>query len=597
MVGITAVAIGQAHGLVLQQDGTVVSWGVANRVPAALDNVIAIAAGSWHSLALRADGTVVGWGQSSHGQAEPPAGLGGVKAVAAGRNHSLALRHDGTVVGWGGNGDGQVSVPFGLGRAIAIAAGAWHSLALLEDGAVAAWGHADSDQRHVPYGLVGATAIAAGEENSSAILADGSVVDWGVDSCFRRGVPADFHDVIHLVYAWRGRLALRGDGTVVADGGAYTMYDLPVGLGDIISIAGSVTADHSSFLALDGAGHVHVLKSCMTEEMSKEHGIPGCPDQRVPGNSYPALDLPWERADTDPAPEDSPTALPSSVPTEGASTQAAAPSSRDATRDVAPLFVSVSRGDIAMVRGLLDSGADINAVDSDGDGVLRYVLGPEDPDILRLLLEHGADPNAASTTAAGNPGFCILHAVAEAGWPEGINVLAQHGALLDSRGRGGVTPLMLAAGSGNSAAVDALCGLGAAVDAVDNDGDSVLYYAAHKGHYTTVQMLLAQGAEANPRHAASGHTPLTAAAALASPLGQRPADIPSSDFAKIVISLLRAGADPTPMYGAGLMLSKGGTSEVAPLGHLRQLVEENDHWAVIWVAPNARKEWMTSPRP
>ncbi|MGH2773414.1 MAG: hypothetical protein ACRDIU_09820, partial [Actinomycetota bacterium] len=153
--GVSAISLGNAHGLALKADGTVVAWGdnssgqlgnpsvqgkTFSPVPVVgLDHVTAIAAGGGHSVALRSDGNVWAWGLNTDGQAgvpcnpnafnlsysecnvasvplpvrrviPPPAGLeaakcagGGdcIRAISAGEDYTLALRENGAVVGWG----------------------------------------------------------------------------------------------------------------------------------------------------------------------------------------------------------------------------------------------------------------------------------------------------------------------------------------------------------------------------------------------------------------------------------------------------------------------------------------------------------------
>lgn len=575
---LVAVSIGEQHGVALRDNGTVTTWGKAYRTPAALQDVIAVAAGSFHSLALRHDGSVEAWGHSGVGQAEPPDTLRGVTAIAAGRSHSLALRRDGTVVAWGSNKDGQSQVPYGLSDVVAIAAGAFHSLALRADGSVAAWGHSDSDQRQVPYGLVGAVSIAAGYETSSAIFADGSVVDWGIGTDFLR-VPHDFSDVVEVVYGRRHRIALKRDGTVVADGSWMGGLTLPPDLPTIAALAGSITADHFSFVALDANGRLVVIKHSIVDAMST-----GDPERGMPGLEYPALSIPPELNGNHATSSGS-----------GAATQFGLNGISFAQSLDAPgnLLRLVAGGNETVVQASLDSGADVAAVDADGDGVLRYALGTGNLEILKLLLDRGADPNAPSTSASMRPDVRIIHAFSEGGWDDGVKMLVSRGAAIDATGVGGVTSLMLAAGIGSESTVSTLFALGADIDKVDDDGDSALFYAASNGQVATVRKLLDLGATPDARPGSSGYSALTIAAHAGSPVGRRPADIPASSFTNIVVALLRAGASPRPMYEMGLMLSQDG--QIAPLSRVSRLVAGDPYWSITYVAPHARAQW-TAPQ-
>ncbi|MCR2763833.1 ankyrin repeat domain-containing protein [Microbacterium sp. zg.B48] len=584
---VTAIALGDQHGLALLDDGTIRTWGNAYQPRQELNEVVAISAGSVHSLALLRNGTVAGWGHSGAGQADVPENLSDVVAIAAGGRHSLALRSDGTVVGWGANDDGQTEPPYYLRDATAIAAGSWHSLALRSDGSVVAWGHPDSDQRHVPFGLSGVVAISAGYENSSAVLADGSVVDWGNDHAFMR-VPDSFRDVKSVTYGWKHRLAILGDGTVVSDGGWAGGFPVPADLEDVVAIAGAtMEGSHNSFVALIGSGTIVVLKNPSIDYMAQQNSEMGLLPRRWPALEVPADLTGAEAHDQLDSPRDEATS------TTEFRDQGAQHDEPDAVITARSLLHWSAVGDEAQVRSLLDNGADLGAAtDEDGDGVLRYAMGTKSAGLFSLLLGRGADANSPSTGAAGEPGLTILHAVAGIDWAEGIRLLVANGAEVDSARDIGITPMMLAAGAGCDASVAALADLGADIDACDDEGDSVLFYAASKGRRTTVEGLLELGANCDTEPGDSGHTPLTIAAQMASPLGQRLPDVPSSEFARIVVQLLRAGADPGPMYDAGLVLVRGG--ETAPRRDVSSRVKNHDHWAVAYLTPEGRAQapWL-----
>ena len=582
--GVVAIALGREHGLALKSDGTVVVWGNAYGVPPGLVGVTAIAAGSTWSVALKGDGTVVAWGNSSAGATEVPHGLTGVVAVAAGMGHCIALKSDGTVVAWGSNSDGQADVPYGLSGVTAIAAGSWHSLALQRDGGVVAWGHPDSDQRHVPYGLTGAVAIAAGSENSSAIFADGTVVDWGADIWFG-ATPDDFCDVAAIAYGWKHRLALRKDGTVVSDGWEMGGLTVPANLTEIIAIAGasSPMTDHRSFIALRRDGSVVAIKHDIAADTAR-------------GRRFPALELPPDlthptAAESDSRPFESAEAEGIGVPSR------ALISEDDLQFGKTALMAWAAVGDETQVRALIDEGDDVAAVDDDGDGVLRYAITSRNPRIFEMLLERGADPDAIGTSASGRAGFTILHAVAEIGWDEAIAALLRHGAQIDARGEGGITALMLASGAGRDSSVTLLADAGADIDAVDDDADSVLFYAASNGQKSAVNLLLDLGADPDLPPGSSGWTPLTVAAQLASPLGsERPMNVPPSDFVKILLQLVLAGADPTAMYEAGYLLQDS-SNAIAPLSKVRQLAAIKDGWTVIYATPEFRRNYIPEATP
>ena len=242
LTGVVALVGGDAHGLALRNDGTLVAWGDNSFgqgvVPADLSGIVGIAAGAYHNLALKSDGTLAAWGDNRLGQSTIPAGLSGVVAIAAGGYHNLALKSDGTVVAWGSNALGQASVPAGLSDVIALAAGAEHSLALKGDGTLVTWGNNGYDQLAIPAGLDDVAAIAVGQYHSLALRMGGTVVAWGRNDIGQIAVPADLSDVVMIAANYYHSLALKSDGTVVTWGGNNDgQRDLPANLGGIAAIA------------------------------------------------------------------------------------------------------------------------------------------------------------------------------------------------------------------------------------------------------------------------------------------------------------------------------------------------------------------------
>jgi alpha-tubulin suppressor-like RCC1 family protein len=158
---ITMIAAGGSHGLALDSDGTVWSWGfnkdgqlgrgppytnrptpdkvVNDDGTSPLPNVIHIAAGGGHSLFVDGAGNVWACGLNFYGQlgdgstsdskvgvvqvlknGKSATPLTGATAVAAGLDHSLALMSDNTVWAWGHNRNGQLGDPTNLNTDTAV---------------------------------------------------------------------------------------------------------------------------------------------------------------------------------------------------------------------------------------------------------------------------------------------------------------------------------------------------------------------------------------------------------------------------------------------------------------------------------------------
>ncbi|WP_063788500.1 ankyrin repeat domain-containing protein [Streptomyces chattanoogensis] len=155
------------------------------------------------------------------------------------------------------------------------------------------------------------------------------------------------------------------------------------------------------------------------------------------------------------------------------------------------------------VEELLRQGASPSAASADGETPVYLAAVSGAADILRLLLDAGASPDAESRGEPGSQGL----------------------------------PLCAAACWGHSAAVRELLSYGADPDLREDDGTgwTALLWAANGGHHETVRLLL--DADADPDAGSPGRTPLMAAAEFGA--------------ADIVRSLLRHGADVRRTDGQG----------------------------------------------
>ena len=223
-----AIAAGDAHGLALTSEGTVVAWGQNNNgqrdVPEGAYR--AVGAGAHFSLAIRTDGSLAAWGDDSVGQVSTAPRGNDFVAVDGGLTFAVALKSDGSVVAWGDDRWGQVSgVPKGDDFA-AVAAGDTHAVALRSDGSLAAWGYPSAINDMPMAGTY--RAVDAGGNQSLALADNGAVLWWGEDS-YDLGlarVPAG-DDYVGVTTGYLHALALKRDGSVVGWGAGSTNSSYP----------------------------------------------------------------------------------------------------------------------------------------------------------------------------------------------------------------------------------------------------------------------------------------------------------------------------------------------------------------------------------
>src|SRR5262245_17817287 len=137
------------------------------------------------------------------------------------------------------------------------------------------------------------------------------------------------------------------------------------------------------------------------------------------------------------------------------------------------------RQDRALVRTLLERGADVNGRQPDGASALHWSVHWQDVETTRLLIGARAD----------------------------VNVVNEYG----------VTPLSLAAGNGDAVSALALLEAGADANAALPTGETPLMTAARTGSVDTLSALLDYGADLNARERQQQQTALMWAASATHP--------------------------------------------------------------------------------
>ncbi|MEZ5290015.1 MAG: ankyrin repeat domain-containing protein [Vicinamibacterales bacterium] len=157
----------------------------------------------------------------------------------------------------------------------------------------------------------------------------------------------------------------------------------------------------------------------------------------------------------------------------------------------APVADAAMNGDRTAVRTLLQQGSDVNAAQGDGMTALHWAAMKGDAELAQMLVYAGANVKATTRLGANTP----LIVAARNGRPDVVKVLLEAGAEPDAATSTGTTPLMLAAASGSVDAVKALLAAGAKVDATESSMEQTpLMFAAANSRVDVMQALIAAGA-------------------------------------------------------------------------------------------------------
>ena len=215
-----------------------------------------------------------------------------------------------------------------------------------------------------------------------------------------------------------------------------------------------------------------------------------------------------------------------------------------------PLLFAIINGHYDTAAMLTEKGADPNLADTAGMAALysavdMNTLGevygrPGRPstdkmtalDLMKVLLAHGANPNAALLTptlqrahtpgeGSLNVGSTALMRAAKNGDTAAIRLLLAHGANVNAKQKNGTTPLMFAAGLGYGTgtfatdyatpaelleSVKVLVAAGADVNAVSDAGDTPLHFSAQASD-DIVKFLVTSGAKVDVKDK-KGRTPV-----------------------------------------------------------------------------------------
>jgi uncharacterized protein len=209
-----------------------------------------------------------------------------------------------------------------------------------------------------------------------------------------------------------------------------------------------------------------------------------------------------------------------------------------------PVTKAVKDGDLAGLRKLIASRADVNATSSDGSTALLWAAYNNDAEMAKALLAAGAKVDVANKY-----GVTPLLQAARTGDAAVMDVLLKAGANPKQTHPEGETTLMAASRSGSVEAVNLLLAKAVDVNAADAfQNETALMWAAAEGHTNVVETLLKAGADPNRKARVSTLTT------------RRNADHPTGGFTALMWAA-RNGAEDTVKAiakgGADLNLKNG----------------------------------------
>lgn len=135
------------------------------------------------------------------------------------------------------------------------------------------------------------------------------------------------------------------------------------------------------------------------------------------------------------------------------------------------MYTALSNEDVSAAQQAIEKGADPNA-DFAGETALHWAVENGHESLVRVLLEHGANPSPRSRFYLQTP----LHIAADHGATRIAELLIEAGAEIESPTNGGWTPLHVAVDQNASEIVGLLLEHGANIDARNNSGESVLHF-------------------------------------------------------------------------------------------------------------------------
>jgi len=175
-----------------------------------------------------------------------------------------------------------------------------------------------------------------------------------------------------------------------------------------------------------------------------------------------------------------------------------------------PIHAAARQGDIEAVKQHLAAGADVNAIDHEGNTPLHHAVYNDQTEIIRLLIDKGAEVNGKRKAANHEKGVAPLHTATWRSTIETMELLIDNGADVNMKRADGAIALHYAVWFGLKEKAEFLLSKGSDVKARDgnNEGATPLHVAVWKSpNNGIVELLIENEADVNDKNN-SGETPL-----------------------------------------------------------------------------------------
>ncbi|WP_053332772.1 ankyrin repeat domain-containing protein [Candidatus Jidaibacter acanthamoebae] len=153
--------------------------------------------------------------------------------------------------------------------------------------------------------------------------------------------------------------------------------------------------------------------------------------------------------------------------------------------------VAIEKGDLKLLEFLISKEADLNVVNADGKTPLMIAASKRSEEILRMLLENGAEIDKRNDRNSDRYKWTALMYAVNIGYSKGVKILIENGADVNKKDNDGWTALMLAASSNDKEMVKhLLTHPKIEINNQDLKGKTALIHAAENGALDVVDLLL-----------------------------------------------------------------------------------------------------------